>query len=194
MEQRRGNGTTDQDGHEDEHVSSVVSPPWQTEGRGGSTQTKSMVNYSPHLAAIHYTAFIIHHMASDMPRKPEQLLSPAGGASCDTSHKANAVALTRARHSRAHTLTMAHRQTAHIGALIYINMMYGCCQFHLIGHTGKSTTPWRRHYTYHHHQPSSSQGDTMQSTLMSADTGRLFGVLTFQTIYRAMMRTIPVSF
>lgn len=33
-----------------------------------------MVNYSLPLAAIHYPAFIIHHMASDMPRKPEQLL------------------------------------------------------------------------------------------------------------------------
>lgn len=63
---------------------------------GVGTQTKSMVNYSLHLAAIHYTAFIIHHMANDMPCKPEQPLSPAGvgEASCHTSHKTNALALT----------------------------------------------------------------------------------------------------
>lgn len=69
---------------------------------GGGTQTKSMVNYSPNLPAIHYTACIIYHMASNRPCKPEQLLCPAWvkEASCNTSHKTNAPAVTWARQQR----------------------------------------------------------------------------------------------
>lgn len=40
--------------------------------KGGGVQTKSMVNYSQDLAAFHFAACFIHHMAGDMPCTPEQ--------------------------------------------------------------------------------------------------------------------------
>lgn len=58
-------------------------------------------------------------MASDMPCKPEQLLSPPAGvrkASRNSSNKTNALALTRAKeqmHRRAHTLTHSNSTHTH---------------------------------------------------------------------------------
>lgn len=127
-----------------------------------------MVNYSPRLAAIHYTVFIIHHMTSDIPHKPEQLLCPGGvrEASCNT----NAFALTWARQRTAEpTHWERHTHKQHTGALIDTNMMNGCCQFHHSSHTRTSTIRWRRHsHTYYHHQPSSQKSTLQHSLAMRA--------------------------
>lgn len=84
--------------------------PATTEQEGGK-QTKSMVNYSPHLAAIHYTAFIIHHMASDMSCKPEQLLSLLESGKPPTVHHTEVIGTDRRVVANApaspHTLTQS---------------------------------------------------------------------------------------
>lgn len=40
--------------------------------KGGGAQTESVVNYSLNLAAFHFAACFIHHMAGDMPCTPER--------------------------------------------------------------------------------------------------------------------------
>ena len=196
--------------HQDEHgdllcllCSLPITAPI-TDWEGGGTQTKSMVNYSPPLAAIHYTAFIIHHMASDMPRKPEQLLEserlPAihhtrTRIGTDTSEAASAHA---GPHADKDTHTCEQHTHTHTHTCKQHTDRYKWCVAAASSTTAVTQVKTREHGedTYRRvtivTPPSPSQTRSLQQAPWHPQTlDYCLGFLSSQAIYHAMVRAIP---